>query len=81
MTEGEFRRRIRQNSTFAIDVNDWEISSKDVLEWLKEARREFPKSHPFNDLDTQIGYEEEEINKWSKKWLGTEEKEEVKKQQ
>ena len=55
----------------------WEIVQEVIKEVIEEARREFPKSHPFNDLDIQIGYEEEEINKWFEKWFGIEEKEEV----
>ena len=80
MSEGEFKERIIKALSYALE----DPITKELLNLVDEANKEFPKKHKvqtgWKDQYTpeySEKYDDEEIQTWLKKWFG-EQKVEVK---
>lgn len=64
MSEGEFKKRLKQRTQMAV------VYSDEVKEWLNEARKEFPKLPTCNPNTADRINHSIECIEWALKWFG-----------
>jgi len=86
MEEGQLKKRIvaQSNNGLSPEEKDGDINSEDLLQWLDEAKKEFPvfghieteflkkrQIMPVDDIKQEFVHA---VYNWFEKWFGTEEK-------